>query len=58
MDRAEEARKLNALPVGLAPGALMVKGAKRGEVIGWEHVRLDEASDVVRLRRRQDALGG
>jgi predicted homoserine dehydrogenase-like protein len=56
MDRAEEARTLDALPVGLAPGALMVKPARRGEVITWAHVKLDEGSTVVKLRRQQDAL--
>jgi predicted homoserine dehydrogenase-like protein len=56
MDRAEEARKLNALPVGLAPGAVLTGPVKKGEVIRWDHVRLEEASAVVKLRRRQDAL--
>jgi predicted homoserine dehydrogenase-like protein len=54
MDRAEEARRLGALPVGLAPGARMVKPARRGDVITWDHVRLDESSTVVKLRRQQD----
>jgi predicted homoserine dehydrogenase-like protein len=56
MERAEEARKLNALPVGLAPGAVMTREVRRGEVITWDHVRLDESSAVVRLRRQQDGL--
>jgi len=54
MDRAEEAAKLRALPVGLAPGARMVEPARRGDVITWDHVRLDESSTVVKLRRQQD----
>lgn len=56
MDRAEEARRLNALPVGLAPAAIMTKPARKDEVITWDHVKLDEGSTVVRLRRQQDAL--
>jgi predicted homoserine dehydrogenase-like protein len=56
MDRAEESRRLRALPVGLAPGAVMTREARRGEVITWDHVRLDESSAVVRLRRQQDGL--
>jgi predicted homoserine dehydrogenase-like protein len=56
MDRAEEAKKLNALPVGLAPKAKLVKPAKKGEVITWDHVKLDESSVAVKLRRQQDAL--
>jgi predicted homoserine dehydrogenase-like protein len=56
MDKAEEARKLDALPVGLAPDAVMTAPARKGEVITWRHVRLDESSAVVKLRRQQDAL--
>jgi predicted homoserine dehydrogenase-like protein len=56
MDRAEQARRLDALPVGLAPGAVMIRPARRGEVITWSHVKLDEQSIVVKLRRQQDTL--
>ena len=56
MDRAEEARRLNALPVGLAPDAEVVQPVPAGEVLTWEDVKLDEDSIVVSLRRQQDAL--
>ncbi len=56
MDRADEAKKLNALPVGLAPEAKIVKPVKRGTVITWDDVTLDETSIVVKLRREQDKL--
>jgi predicted homoserine dehydrogenase-like protein len=56
MDRAEEAARLRALPVGLAPGAVMTRPAQKGEVIRWDHVRLEEESTVVKLRRQQDEL--
>jgi predicted homoserine dehydrogenase-like protein len=56
MDRAEEARALNALPVGLAPGAEVVRPVAAGEIVTWDDVKLDEDSVVVRLRRQQDAL--
>ena len=56
MDRAEEARALNALPVGLAPSAEVVRPVAVGEVVTWEDVGLDEDSIVVKLRRQQDAL--
>lgn len=56
MDRAEEARKLDALPVGLAPGAKLVRRVRKGAVIAWTDVRLDESCTVVKLRREQDAL--
>jgi len=55
-DRAEAVRKANALPVGLAPGAQVVRPVLQDQPITWEDVRLDEDSLVVRLRRQQDAL--
>lgn len=56
MDTAAAARALDALPVGLAPGAVMIRPVAAGEVITWADVYLDEASTVVRLRREQDRL--
>jgi predicted homoserine dehydrogenase-like protein len=56
MDRAEEARALNALPVGLAPGAGVVRPVAAGEIVTWDDVKLSEDSVVVKLRRQQDAL--
>jgi predicted homoserine dehydrogenase-like protein len=56
IEQAETARSLNALPVGLAPGARLVKDVHKGAEICWEDVLLDEHSTVVRLRRQQDAL--
>jgi len=56
MDRAEEARALNALPVGLAPGAEIVQSVAVNEIVTWDDVHLDEDSVVVKLRRQQDTL--
>lgn len=56
MDRAEVVRELNALPVGLAPGAQVVRPIAAGAVVTWEDVKLDETSTVVKLRRQQEAL--
>lgn len=56
MDRAEVARELNALPVGLAPGAKVIRRVAQGEVVTWDDIELDESSTVVKLRRQQDAL--
>jgi predicted homoserine dehydrogenase-like protein len=54
IDQAEAARELNALPVGLAPGAKVVRPLSRGQILTWDDVSLDEESIVVKLRRRQD----
>jgi predicted homoserine dehydrogenase-like protein len=56
MDLAEVARELNALPVGLAPGAQVARPVTAGAILTWDDVRLDEGSVVVKLRRQQDAL--
>ena len=56
MDRAEIAGDLNALPVGLAPGARVVRPVAAGAIVTWDDVELDESSVVVQLRRQQDAL--
>ena len=56
IDRAEIVRAENGLPVGLAPGAKVVRPVAAGQVITWDDVALDEASTVVKLRRQQDAL--
>jgi predicted homoserine dehydrogenase-like protein len=56
MDLAEEARRLNALPAGISPGARMARPVKKGQIITWDDVVLDEDSTVVKLRREQDAL--
>jgi predicted homoserine dehydrogenase-like protein len=55
MDRAEEARALNALPIGLAPSAEVVRPVAAGEIVTWDDVKLDEKSIVVKLRLQQDA---
>lgn len=56
MDLAGEVRQLNALPVGLAIGAKVVRPVAKGSVVTWDDVELDESSTVVRIRREQDKL--
>ena len=56
IERAEIVRNLNALPVGLAPGARVARPVPAGEIVTWEDVQLDEDSVVVKLRRQQDEL--
>jgi predicted homoserine dehydrogenase-like protein len=56
MDTAEAAHGLNALPVGLAPGARVRRAVEAGQVLTWNDVKLDERSIVVQLRREQDQL--
>jgi len=56
IERAEVACTLNALPVGLAPGARVKRLVPAGEIVTWDDVQLDEGSVVVRLRRQQDGM--
>jgi predicted homoserine dehydrogenase-like protein len=56
MDRAEEVKKENALPVGLAIGAEIISPVNSGQIISWDDVKIDENSTVVKLRRQQDEL--
>ena len=55
MDLVEEARAVNALPVGLSPGAKIIRPVGKGEIVTWDDVELNEAETVVKLRREQDA---
>jgi len=56
MDLATETKKLNALPVGLAPSAKIINSKKKGGIITWNDVSLDEEAIVVKLRREQDKI--
>jgi len=56
IEEAKTDKGLNALPVGLAPEAEIVKAVAAGQVITWDDVKLNEHRTVVKLRRQQDAL--
>ncbi len=56
IEKASIAQELNALPVGLAPNAVITKPIEKGQIITWDHVQLDETQTVVKLRRQQDAF--
>jgi predicted homoserine dehydrogenase-like protein len=55
IEEAAVAQGLDALPVGLAPGAELIRPVETGQILTWRDVRLDESSRVVQLRRQQDA---
>ncbi len=58
MDRADEAKRMNALPTGLAPEAVVIRAVPKDQVVTWADVKLDEESTVVKLRRNQDKMEG
>jgi predicted homoserine dehydrogenase-like protein len=58
MDRADEAKRTNALPTGLAPEAVITRAVPKDQVVTWADVKLDEKSTVVKLRRNQDKMEG
>lgn len=52
----ESARERQALPIGLAQGAIVVAAIRKGELITYPSVELPAGSDIVRVRRLQDAM--
>ena len=45
-----------ALPAGLAPGAVIKGSVRKGEIITWENVLVDETSAAVRFRKEQESM--
>jgi len=43
------------LPIGLAQGVPMTRAVSQGEVLSWADVRLDETTELVRVRRQMEA---
>ena len=58
IENARIAAAERLLPVGLAPGAVVVSPVGAGQPLTYGDVELDESSAIVSLRRRQDALIG
>jgi len=54
MELAEKARRVNSLPLGLAPSAMVTQTVKAGQIVTWDDVTLDEDKTINRLRRIQD----
>jgi predicted homoserine dehydrogenase-like protein len=53
----QEAKSKNALPIGLVNAKTkMVKDVKKGELITYDMVELDESSYILQLRRKQDEM--
>ena len=54
---AEDADARNALPMGLVDTkTVLTKDVKKGEVLTYDHVKLNNDSLIVQLRKLQDAL--
>ncbi|MCG0276380.1 MAG: SAF domain-containing protein [Thermosediminibacteraceae bacterium] len=59
IDTYENAKKENALPIGLVNNkVVMTKDVKKGQVITYDSVKLDESSLILQLRRMQEKLIG
>jgi len=54
MELADKARRVNSLPLGLAPSAMVTQTVKAGQIVTWDDVTLDEDKTINRLRRIQD----
>ncbi|MDO5676834.1 MAG: oxidoreductase [Propionibacteriaceae bacterium] len=53
---ADEARALNAIPIGLVGTSKLVRDVKAGQILTYDDVELDETRPLVAMRRMQDAL--
>ncbi len=53
---ADDARAGRLLPMGLAERAVVTKPIGIGESLTYDNCRVDETMQIVRLRRKQDAL--
>ena len=57
IDTFENARRDNALPIGLVSNKVMVKkDIRKGETIRYDMVKLNEDSLILQLRRIQDQM--
>lgn len=54
IERADVTQEQNLLPIGLAPGAQLVKDVAQDQPLTYADVELDETSTIVQLRRIQD----
>jgi predicted homoserine dehydrogenase-like protein len=54
IERADVTQAEGLLPIGLAPGAKLVKDVPQDQPITYGDVELDESSTIVQLRRMQD----
>lgn len=52
---AETSLSLNALPLGLAHGAKLVRDVPQDAIVSWDDVELDETQFAVRIRRELEA---
>lgn len=46
-----------ALPIGLAHGVRLRRAVADGEVVRWDDVEVDDASEAVRVRREMERMG-
>ena len=56
IDTAENAKRGNMLPVGLAKGAKLLCDVKKDQIITYDMVELNENSVLLQLRRLQDQM--
>ena len=53
---ADEARRLNAVPMGLIAGSMLTRDVPQGQILTYDDVALDETRPLIAMRRLQDAL--
>ena len=53
---AQDARAMNAIPIGLVAGCTLKRDVPAGTTLTYDDVVVDETRPLVALRRLQDAL--
>jgi predicted homoserine dehydrogenase-like protein len=56
IERADVSRRENLLPLGLAPGSLLVRDVAQDTPLTYADVQLDDQLMIVQLRRMQDQM--
>lgn len=56
IDRAEDFRRDNLVPLGVLQGATVVRPVKAGDPLTYDDVALDESQTILALRRLQDSF--
>lgn len=52
----DDARELNAIPIGLVQGCVLKRDLEAGDTLTYDDVEIDETRPLVAMRRLQDAL--
>ena len=56
IERADKARSGKMLPAGLSPNCLLKRDVRKGEILTYDDVEINDSLTIVQLRKMQDQL--